>query len=93
MKLDDLDLKILKENFDEETIYMLNSVNVAKILKYLNDNNIYYAKDLLLTSLDLFLLPYDKFINQFEKLKNKLGSEYIEKLGEDISLIEIMYED
>ena len=46
MKLDDLDLKILKENFDEETIYMLNSVNVAKILKYLNDNNIYYAKDL-----------------------------------------------
>ena len=40
-----------------------------------------------------FLLPADEFIKKFEKLKNKLGNDYIDKLGEDISLIEIMYED
>ena len=49
--------------------------------------------DLLTSSLDLFLLPVDTFIKQFEKLKIKLGSDYVEKLASNEGLIEIMYED
>ena len=49
--------------------------------------------DLLTSSLDLFLLPVDTFIKKFEKLKIKLGSDYVEKLASDEGLIEIMYED
>ena len=49
--------------------------------------------DLLTSSLDLFLLPVDTFIKQFEKIKIKLGSDYMEKLASDEGLIEIMYED
>ena len=93
MKFDEIDIKILKENFDEEMIEQINLENVSKILRYLNDNMVYYAKDLLLSSLDLFLLPADQFIKKFENLKNKLGPNFVEKLGEDASLIEIMYED
>ena len=93
MGLDDLDILVLKENFDEKTIAKMDAENIYKILKYLNENGVYYAKDLLLSSLDLFLLPVNEFIKQFEKLKNKLGSDYVDKLGEDSSLIEIMYED
>ena len=48
-------------------------------------------KYFFLTSLDLFLLPSNEFINKFEKLKDKLGNDYVDKLGEDSSLIEIMY--
>ena len=44
------------------------------------------------TSLDLFLLPVEEFINKFEKLKTRLGTDFVDKLGEDSSLIEIMYE-
>ena len=51
----------------------------------------YYAKDLLLNSLDLFLLDSNIFIEKFENLKMKLGSNYVDKLGEDMSLIELMY--
>lgn len=93
MGLDDLDILILKENFDTETIAKMDAENIYKILKYLNENGVYYAKDLLLSSLDLFLLPVNEFIKQFEKLKNELGSDYVDKLGEDSSLIEIMYKD
>lgn len=93
MKFDEIDIKILKENFDEEMIEQINLENVSKILKYLNDNMVYYAKDLLLSSLDLFLLPVEQFIKKFGNLKNKLGPNFVEKLGEDVSLIEIMYED
>ena len=93
MELDEIDIKILRENFDDETISEIDSENVSKIMKYLKDNGVYYTKDLFISSLDLFLLPSDNFINQFEKLKTKLGSNYVEELGEDTSLIELMYED
>lgn len=92
MILDDIDIKILRENFDDELISRIDSNNVLRILKYLDSNDIYYAKDLLLTSLDLFLLPCEEFIKRFEHLKTKLGSSFAEKLGNDASLIEIMYE-
>lgn len=93
MNIDELDIKVLKENFDDEMINSIDIDNVAKISKYLKDNNIYYAKDLFLSNLDLFLLPHNIFINKFELLKNKLGSNYVDKLGCDASLIELMYED
>ena len=92
MNLDEIDIKILKENFDENLIKQIDSDNVLKILKYLENNGIYYAKDLFLTSLDLFLYPLDVFIRKFEILKEKLGDDFVNKLGEDSSLIEIMYE-
>ena len=84
---------ILKENFDTETIAKMDAENIYKILNYLDRKGVYYAKALVLSSLDLFLLPADEFIKKFEKLKNKLGNDYIDKLGEDMSLIEMMYED
>ena len=93
MQLDSLDIKVLRENFSDEEIAKMDAENIYKILNYLDKNGIYYAKDLILSSLDLFLLPADEFIKKFEKLKNKLGNDYIDKLGEDMSLIEIMYED
>ena len=59
MELDEIDIKILRENFDDETISEIDSENVSKIMKYLKDNGVYYAKDLFISSLDLFLLPLD----------------------------------
>ena len=91
MIFDDIDIKILKENFDEDLLKQIDSNNVNRIFEYLKDNDIYYYKDLFLNSLDLFLLPCDSFINKFERLKKELGSDYIDKLAEDSSLIEIMY--
>lgn len=92
MNFDEIDIKILKENFDEKLIKQIDSDNVSKIFKYLENNGVYYAKDLFLSSLDLFLYPLDDFIKKFENLKEKLGTDFVDKLGEDSSLIEIMYE-
>ncbi len=92
-ELDDINIKILKENFDEDLIKQIDVENVYKIFSYLINNGVYYAKDLFFNSLDLFLYPCEEFIKKFEHLKEVLGNEFIDKLGEDISLIEIMYED
>ena len=93
MQLDNLDIKVLKENFSDDTIAKIDPLNVSKIFRYLQKNNVYYAKDLLLSSLELFLLPVEDFIRQFEKLKTRLGDDFVDKLGEDSSLIEIMYDN
>ena len=90
---DETDIKVLKENFEEETIKQINEDNLIKIYNYLINDGIYFAKDLFISSLDLFLLPPNIFIEKFEHLKTKLGFNYIDKLASDISLIEIMYED
>ncbi len=91
--LNDIYVEILKENFDENLIRQIDLENVCKIISYLNKNGVYYSKDLFLNSLDLFLYPSELFIKKFEYLKEVLGKEYVDKLGEDISLIEIMYEN
>ena len=93
MQLDNIDIKILRENFDDEIISQLKEENVSKIYNYLINNGIYYAKDIFISQVDLFLIEYDTFVEKFEKLKNKLGDNYVDVLGEDCSLIDIMYED
>ena len=93
MQLDSIDIQVLKENFDDELIEQLDTENVSKIYNYLISNGIDYAKDIFISQADLFLLEYDLFVKKFEKLKNKLGVDYINMLSEDCSLIDIMYED
>lgn len=92
IELNEVDVKILKENFDEDLIKQIDLGNVYKIFSYLNSNGVYYAKDLLLNSLDLFLYPCAEFIKKFDHLKEVLSDEFVDKLGEDISLIQIMYD-
>ena len=50
------------------------------------ENNSVYVE------IDDKLVIIDCGFTVFEKLKEKLGEEYVDLLGNDISLIEIMYE-
>lgn len=89
----EINIKILNENFDEDLIKQIDLENVYKIFSYLKRSGVYYVEDLFYNSLDLFLYPYEVFIKKFEHLKEVLGNEFVDKLGNDTSLIEIMYED
>lgn len=92
MQLDNIDIKILKQNFDDEIISQLDEQNISRIYNYLINLGVYYAKDIFISQADLFLLEYDLFVKKFEMLKNILGETYVELLGKDCSLIDIMYE-
>ena len=73
---------------DSEIIKVIDVDNLFKIYKYLIDNGIYFARDLIVDYLDIFVLDYDCFVTRFEELKKKLGSNYIEVLENDISNLE-----
>lgn len=42
MELDNLDIKVLRENFDDDTINKIDMDNISKIIMYLK--KVYYPK-------------------------------------------------
>lgn len=88
---DEDDIIQLKETFDSEVLKKIDYANLIKCYEYLISERVYFAKDILLEYLDLFLIDYDEFKNLFESLKRDLGSDYIEKLEQDISLLETYF--
>ena len=88
---DEDDIIQLKETFDSEVLKKIDYANLIKRYEYLISERVYFAKDILLEYLDLFLTDYAEFKNLFERLKRDLGSDYIEKLEQDISLLETYF--
>lgn len=82
------EIRNIVDTFDSEIIKGIDVDNLFKIYKYLIDNGIYFARDLIVDYLDIFVLDYDCFVTRFEELKKKLGSNYIEVLENDISNLE-----
>ena len=92
LELDEIDKKVLKENFDDEILKSLDGENVSKIYSHLISKGIYFAKDIFISQVDLFLIDYDLFVQKFENIINQLGSNYVEQLEEDSELLDKMYE-
>lgn len=88
--LDEIDMNNIKEMYDNIIINRLDNENVKKIYNYLINQGMFYAKDIFIEHLELFLLDCKDFINKFEKLKKDIGENYIEKILEDSLIIEKM---
>ena len=82
------EIKNITDTFDSELVKKINVDNLSKIYKYLLNNGIYFAKDLVVDYLDMFINDYEDFKTKFEELKNSLGSNYIEALENDSTLWE-----
>ena len=82
------DIINLKETFNSDVLNKIDANNLIRCYEYLIKERVYFAKDIILEYLDLFLIEYDEFKIKFKKLKDELGVNYIEKLEEDISIIE-----
>jgi len=82
------EIKTIINSFDSELVKKIDVDNLSKIYKYLLNNGIYFVKDLVVDYLDMFINDYEDFKVRFEKLKNSLGSNYIEVLEKDSTLWE-----
>jgi len=83
-----LDLNKIQEIYGDSSIYEIKNhmdqvVDNMNYLLSLGFNDVYN-----IVENDPYMFLYDKkeFINKIDKLINKLGVEYIEKLEEDFSL-------
>lgn len=87
LSLNNNDTKILRENFSDEQIVKLNTDNVNAIYNFLENEGVYFAKDIFLYYMNLFLYPIETFIDRFKKLEMENGDNYVEILAKDISLL------
>lgn len=88
------DLDKIKEIYGESSIYELqdNIEELVSNMKYLSKLGFTDIYDIVSTHPYMFLITEEEFQNKVNILINKLGIEYIEKLEEDTSLWESIYE-
>ena len=89
--LDEIDKQDIEEMYDDYTINQLDSDNVKKIYNYLLEQGIEFAKDILIERLELFLINSEEFIQKFEKIKQEIGTNYIEEIEENKNILEKIY--
>ncbi len=84
-------IKEVIDTFEEGALLKLDSDNIQRILFYLKEQKIYYIEDILVQYLDLFLFPYDEFVEKFEQLKAKYFANFVEYLAYHFDILEEMY--
>lgn len=88
------DLDKIKEIYGESSIYELedNIEELISNMKYLSSLGFSDIYDILSTHPYMFLINEVDFKDKVNNLINELGIEYIEKLDQDTSLWESIYE-
>ena len=71
----------------------LDNDNVLKIINFLGDNYCSCIDDLLIDYLDLFTIPYDEFVDKFNKLNFKYNNEFLELAAYDMNFFDEFYYD
>lgn len=78
------------EKYESYVIKKLDKDNMTKIVYYLINYGVNYIEDLFDGYLDLFLIPYEEFVNKFNLLNNKYNGNLINIISEDLSILEEM---
>ncbi len=89
--LDNFYKEELLDNYDKEVIDSIDITNGKKILEVLNKYDFYFIEDIILNYLEIFMMDAKEVEKGILKLKEKLGSNFQVKIGDDLSLLnEIM---
>ena len=89
--LDDFYKEELLKNYDKEFIDSLDINNGKKILDILSKYNFYFIEDIILNYLEIFLMEANQVEKGILKLKDKLGENYLIKIGDDLSLLDEIF--
>ena len=89
--MDDLD--IILEKYSNTTLNNLELDNINEIIDFLYKEKCNYIDDLLDDYLDIFTIPYDIFINRYNKLNQKYNKEYLKLASKDMNLLEELFDE
>ena len=86
--LDDFYKEELLENYDKEVIDSIDVNNGKKVLDLLEKNNFYFLEDVILNYIDIFMMDAADVEKGILRLKEKLGNNYLIKIGDDLSILD-----
>ena len=77
--------------YEESVIKNLDKDNVDKIISFLSSNGCDYIEELLENYLDIFAFEYNEFVIRFNKLNDKYNHNLINKIKDDMNILEELY--
>lgn len=84
-------LSMLYDKYEEEYLNSLDKDNFIKIYNIFKKYKFYFIKDIIITYLELFELEENEIEQGILKLKEKLGTNFVYLIGNDISLLEELF--
>ncbi len=85
-------LQLIKKNYNVYFLNNLDEKNFQEVYALLNKYNCYFIEDLLLNYLELFTYSALDIEEELNVLKEELGSDYINIIGDDLLYIDEIIE-
>lgn len=92
MKDMEIDIEDMRDRFEEGIFNNLDRDNFYKIVRFLLNEKCDYVDEIVEGYLDLFIFPYEEFINKYNKLNEKYNGKFLEEASVDLALFEEFYE-
>lgn len=83
----DLYLDIIYSNYDEDYVNNLDEKKFIEIYNLFKEYNFYFINDIILNYLEIFEMDYDEVEDRLIELKEKLGNNYVQIIGNDMSYL------
>ena len=80
-------LDIIYSNYDEDYINGLDEENFIKIYNLFKKYNFYFINDIILNYLEIFEMDYDHVEDKIIYLKDKLGNNFVQIIGNNMSYL------
>lgn len=78
---------LILENYDEEFLKTLDEYNFLLIYKLFESYKFYYIDDIIYKYLEIFTLDYKMVNDAIKLLQNKLGENFVYKIGNDMKYL------
>ena len=86
--LDEFYYNLLLDTYEEEYLNDLDENNFIKIYNLLNEHNVYFINDIILNYIEIFFMEVQMVQEGLVTLKEKLGDNYINIIGNDMKYLQ-----
>ncbi len=76
------------EKYTNSVIQNINKNNFEKIILFLKNNDCNYVEDFISDYLDIFTIEYTEFVRKFDILNEKYNGTFLDKVNENMNLLE-----
>lgn len=80
------------DKYETSVLKNIDMKNFDAIIEFLKGKNMDFIDELIIDYLDLFLIPYNEFVKKYNKLEEKYGENLVEKIGNDMNILEEFYQ-
>ncbi len=90
--LNDTYLDILYSNYNLDYLNSIDSNNFVEIYNLLKNKGFYFIEDIIINYIDMFELDKNFLNKVLTYLENKLGKDYIKKIGRNMTILDKIIE-